>query len=247
MGRGRDHKPRKRRARSGPTPATIAKGAIFNQLYNERGWKLRDIGARFGVSYQSVQQTLIAAGFSTKRPPKPDPTCLVCGEHYREGHFKDHLAATGHKRQIGYKPEIQKERNDAVVADYLAGELTTEEIGLKHGVPQEGVYGLLRRRGLRPDRGGGRYRRTEVTREKLHAYRHPAPPMIEMRLRGVSPKRISEHFGIPLRRVYSKLQYYRQRDLEGAYPPIDDSAPLGPYEPAGSRDLAAADGGSPQP
>jgi hypothetical protein len=232
-----------------PTPETRARAVVMNQLYNEQGWTYERIGRWFGITRERVRQILVACGYRTGPRPRPDPLCGVCGQHYPRNGYTAHYLAAGHKRQIG-RVEVNPERNDAIVADYLRGEMSGEEIGRKYEMKQEGIYPILHRRGIVPDRGGGRYERTPDSKARLQATirakpRHALTHAVgELRLRGVAPRLIQAAFGLTQHQTHGAIFDYKKRRPGLKYPPIDAAATVGPNESAGSGDPAPPDAGS---
>lgn len=145
-----------------PNPAAAARAAEMYLLF-QTPMSLEQVGLRFGVSRQRVQQILTQFGYPTRNLRPALVICKMCGEAYPHGAYEAHRAAAGHKfmKPVTRMPQAQI---DAVVADYLAG-MRGQDIADKHGLGyQEHVYRVLKLAGIEPDRGGGRYVRTPELR-----------------------------------------------------------------------------------
>lgn len=223
------------------------RAAELNRLYNEEHLTYEVIGQRYGITRERVRQILVKHGYSTGRPRKPDPICFICGGSYPKTQFRKHCLAAGHGGYRQPKREKHPERNTAIVAEYLNSDLTGDEIAAKHGIQAPSIYPILRRRGIKPTRGGGHYVRDQVSRERMketvRRKRRTQPPPLEvvLRLAGHSPTAIARHLDVPRYQVYGRLDRWHKYNREVVYPPIRGQATIGPAEPARSGDRPAPD------
>jgi DNA-binding CsgD family transcriptional regulator len=190
----------------------------------QSGLTLQETGAQFGLSRQRVQQVLGEHGYPTRRPPQ-GIVCATCGQRYPRGDSKAHRATPEHRRMISRPGQTEKfpERNQDIVRRYLAGE-RTQDIAERYGIVQPSIYTIVRRHGVKPDRGGGQYARDGISRDRLSASlrrRHKTDERTEIVARltaeGLSSRKIAAILNVAPTTVVKARNRARERRL----PPYD--------------------------
>jgi hypothetical protein len=125
------------------------------------GDTLEAIGKEVGLTRERVRQVLLKRGYEVVRSdPRgmPDRPCKVCPGTYRYGEYKEHCQAAGHPAHYGYVAGGRR-WDDYICERYGAGDRIAD-ISRVTGKTYFGIYRILRRNGIEPSRGGGRYPRT---------------------------------------------------------------------------------------
>lgn len=93
----------------------------------DSGMKLEEVGRVYGITRERVRQLLGRIGYVNKRlwakrNERPDKACLVCGDIYPLGKFREHVEAKGHP----FNRAALIERDAETVRRYIAGERTRD-------------------------------------------------------------------------------------------------------------------------
>lgn len=139
-------------------PVNPVRAEEMKRLYTEDLLTMQQIADRYGMSRARVGQILgwqLGVSYrdvqSLRHPAPPETlTCRLCGQEYPYGKGLEHLRAISHRR-INQDRHANRERDDAIVADYEAGMLI-RDICAKYGINATSITYALAWQGKTPNR-----------------------------------------------------------------------------------------------
>ena len=140
-----------------------------------RTMTLKEIGEVEGLTRERIRQLLVRSGLNEHPDYQYGRECGECGERVAWGDWRAHRrseARVGGPSTYNHQTIEQQLKAEAIVADYLAG-MRLFDISRKYSTStgRPTTYGMiyraLRKAGVNPNRGGGGYRRTAESRQRM--------------------------------------------------------------------------------